>query len=182
MNERSAQLDQITQAFITAFGSLTPKELNWKPNADTWSIAQNLDHIMVVNESYYPTFEALKAHQFKAPWLSRIGFFVSWIGKLVLDATQPDRRKKMKTFPLWEPHSSQMSADILEKFEQHQQTLGQKMEELKAWAEKGTVISSPANKNVVYKLDTAFDIIIAHEYRHLEQAKEVLTHMKKLHL
>lgn len=182
MNERSAQLDPITQACISAFGSLTPEELNWKPNPDTWSIAQNLDHIMVVNESYYPTFEALKTGRFKAPWLARIGFIVSWFGKLVLDATQPDRRKKMKTFPLWEPHKSQISADILEKFEQHQQILGQKMEELKARAEQGTVISSPANKNVVYKLDTAFDIIIAHELRHMEQANEVLTHMKKLHL
>jgi hypothetical protein len=36
-----------------------------------------------------------------------------------------------------------------------------------------TVISSPANRNIVYKLETAFDIIVAHEFRHFEQAKEV---------
>lgn len=181
MNNRTLQLEHITRECIASFGGLSPEELNWKPQPDAWSIAQNLDHIMVVNESYYPTFEAVKTGRFKAPWLARIGFIVSWFGKLVLDATHPDRRKKMKTFPLWEPHKSQISADILEKFEQHQQVLGQKMEELKAWVEQGTVISSPANKNVVYQLDTAFDIMIAHELRHLEQAKEVLLWMKNHH-
>jgi hypothetical protein len=40
------------------------------------------------------------------------------------------------------------------------------------------VISSPANKNIVYKLETAFDIIVSHEQRHLEQAKEILQLMK----
>jgi hypothetical protein len=45
--------------------------------------------------------------------------------------------------------------------------------------EKGTVISSPANKYIVYKLETAFDIIVAHEERHLEQAKEVLSVLRK---
>ena len=44
--------------------------------------------------------------------------------------------------------------------------------------EKGTVISSPANKNIVYKLENAFDIITTHEQRHLEQAREVLADLK----
>jgi hypothetical protein len=49
-----------------------------------------------------------------------------------------------------------------------------KIEEAKELVAKGTVIASPANKNIVYKLETAFDIIVSHEQRHLEQAKEVL--------
>jgi hypothetical protein len=44
--------------------------------------------------------------------------------------------------------------------------------------ENGTIISSPANKNIEYKLETAFDIIVAHEKRHLEQAREVLKNFK----
>jgi len=33
------------------------------------------------------------------------------------------------------------------------------------------VISSPANKYIVYKLENAFDIIINHERRHFKKAK-----------
>ena len=39
---------------------------------------------------------------------------------------------------------------------------------------KGVVISSPANKNIVYKLETALDIITTHEKRHFEQARRIL--------
>ncbi|CAZ97441.1 Putative protein [Zobellia galactanivorans] len=38
--------------------------------------------------------------------------------------------------------------------------------------EKGCIISSPANKNIVCRLETAFDIIVTHEQRHFEQLKE----------
>jgi len=49
---------------------------------------------------------------------------------------------------------------------------------LKKLAEKRTIISSPANKNIVYKLRTAFEIIIAHEQRHFEQSKEAFETIK----
>jgi hypothetical protein len=42
-----------------------------------------------------------------------------------------------------------------------------------------TVISSPANRFIVYKIGRAFDIIVAHEERHLNQAKEVKAFLKK---
>ncbi len=38
--------------------------------------------------------------------------------------------------------------------------------------------TSPANKNIIYTLETAFDIIVTHEQRHLAQAKEVLEMLK----
>ena len=45
-----------TVSFNDKFGHLGEKELNWKPNARTWSIAQNIDHLMVVNENLFSCF------------------------------------------------------------------------------------------------------------------------------
>lgn len=174
MNDRTAQLDLITAAFLSSFGSLSPAQLNWKPNSETWSIAQNMEHLIVVNESYYPVLDSLRSGTYTTPFIARIGFIVSFMGRTILDAVKPDRKKKMKTFPIWEPTTSQVEGDILKRFEQHQTELKQQMDAAKEWVDKGTIISSPANKNIVYKLETAFDIIISHEQRHLEQAKEVL--------
>lgn len=56
--------------------------------------------------------------------------------------------------------------------------LKQKIEDAKELIENGTIIASPANRNIVYKLETAFDIIISHEQRQLEQAKEIVQLMK----
>ena len=41
--------------------------------------------------------------------------------------------------------------------------------------DKQVVISSPGNKFIFYKLSTAFDIIVAQEKRHFDEAIEVLT-------
>ncbi len=91
---------------------------------------------------------------------------------------QPDRQKKMKTFPIWEPSTSTDIVEILQRFNNHQNELIKKIDEVKEFIEQGCVISSPANRNIVYTLETALDIIVAHEQRHIEQAKEVLQQLK----
>lgn len=168
-----AQLDDITRQSLTEFGRLTSEQLNWKPDSNTWSIAQNIDHLIVVNETYFPVLASLKAGTYRTPFVGKIGFWVSFLGKTVLKAVQPDRRSKMKTFPIWEPSTSMKIDNVMTRFEIHQNELKQKIAEAKTLIDQGVVISSPANRNIVYTLETAFDIIVAHEQRHLEQAKEV---------
>jgi hypothetical protein len=55
----------------------------------------------------------------------------------------------------------------------HQAELKSLIENSTDLVNRGEVISSPANKMIVYKLETAFEIIVTHELRHLEQAKEM---------
>lgn len=180
MKDWTLQLDKITERFVENFGSLSTDQLNWKPNSQTWSIAQNIDHLIIVNETYYPVLASLKEGTYKTPFIAKLGFIASFLGKTVLNAVNPDRKKKMKTFPVWEPTTSQIKDNILQHFEKHQSELKQQIETSKELVEKGTIISSPANKNIVYKLETAFDIIVSHEQRHLEQAKEVFQLMTKV--
>jgi hypothetical protein len=46
----------------------------------------------------------------------------------------------------------------------------------KKLVEQSIVISSSANKYIVYKLETAFDVIVSHE--HLEQTQEIIQILK----
>ncbi len=167
------ELDQVTKAFNDEFKALTETEINWRPNAEQWSVAQNIHHLIVVNETYYPTLQKIRNNSYDFPWLGRIAIITKFFGKTVLAAVQPDRRKKLKTFPLWEPSVSNFDSDILLRFQKHQDELKQLIESSHDLIEKNTVISSPANKMIVYKLETAFDIMVAHEKRHLEQAREM---------
>ncbi|GAB1429959.1 hypothetical protein MASR2M18_07920 [Ignavibacteria bacterium] len=174
MKDWTYVINSITELSRAEFGQLTNEQLHWKPNADTWSIAQNLEHLIVVNETYHPILASLKDGTYKTPFIAKIGFMVSFTGKIILASVQPDRKQKTKTFPIWEPNISQTNDNILERFENHQRILCKKIEDAKEFADKGVAIYSPTNKNIVYKLETAFDIITSHEKRHIEQAKEVL--------
>lgn len=48
------EIDKITHDFKEISERLTDAQLNWKVHKQTWSIAQNMDHLIVVNESYFP--------------------------------------------------------------------------------------------------------------------------------
>jgi len=169
----SADLDEITQSFKVAFGALTPDELNWKPNASTWSIAQIIHHLIVVNETYYPILEQIRKGSYYTPRFGQIGFIHRFFGKFILDSVQPTQKRKIKTFSIWEPEQSSIRPDIVMQFEKHQHELKQVIHSSEDLLAKNTIISSPANRMIVYKLETAFDIIVAHERRHFKQAQEL---------
>lgn len=172
------EMDAVTQAFKNAFGQLSEEELNWKPNAQTWSIAQILEHLIIINSSYYPIILHAQQKTLKLSWMGRISFFYNMMGKAILSASQPDRKKLMSTFPIWMPSSSNIPGDILQKFEKHQEDFKQVIDKCQSLLFNNTVIHSPANQMICYKLSTAFDIIVAHEKRHFNQAMELLEMMK----
>jgi len=179
MKNWSEEIEKTTQDFIESFGGLNESQLNWKPNPQTWSIAQNIDHLLVINKTYFTIIESIRKGTHKTPFISKLGFMVSFFGKRVLEAVQSDRKKKTKTFPIWEPSSGQILKGILERFKKHQSELKKRIENSRDLVEREIIISSPANKNIVYKLETAFDIIVTHEKRHYEQSRVVLQLMKK---
>lgn len=174
MDNIITQVDEITEKFINAFVALTGEQLNWKPDPQTWSISQNIEHLIIVNESYYPIIESIRNTDYKPPFTSKINFIVSLLGKMILKSVSPDRHRRTKTFPIWEPPVSEIPSDILKRFENHQKDLKNIISNSIDLISEGTIISSPANKNIVYKLETAFEIIVKHEQRHFNQAKEVL--------
>ncbi len=167
------QIDVLTREFKESFGMLTIEQLNWRPIPNTWSIGQNIDHLIVINSTYYPIIQAIRTGTYQLPIIAKLDFMVSFLGRTVLKAVQPDRKKRIKTFPIWEPTKSDIKPDILERFEKQQNELKTVIQTSSDLLESGTIISSPANKNIVYKLETAFDIIVSHERRHFEQSMEI---------
>ncbi|NNE29014.1 MAG: DinB family protein [Saprospiraceae bacterium] len=170
-NER---LEEIKDLFQDEFGGLTSNQLNWKPGPNTWSIAQNVDHLIVINTTYFPTFEKLLVGTYQPPILGKVRFLVEWMGSAILKSVDPARQKKTKTFPIWEPKIGDIEGDIIHRFIRHQEELKEWIGKLAPILEADTVISSPANTKISYKLSTALDIILAHEKRHFNQAEEVL--------
>lgn len=172
------EIDAATRDFQETFGELNTDQLNWRPDSKTWSIAQNIDHLIVYNESYFPVIKSLKKGTYETPLTARIGLLVSLFGSILMKAVKPDRKIKVKTFSLWEPTQSEIPPGIMERFREHQAVLKKEIEQSHHLVKEGAVISSPANKYIVYKLKTAFDLIVTHEQRHFEQAKEVFRLME----
>ena len=172
--ELMAQLDQITNQFQQQFGALPVNDLNWKPSSGSWSIAQVMDHLITINRSYFPIIDQVKKGDYKLPFITRIPFMPSFFGSMILKSVNPNRKMKTKTFPIWEPSASHIDKGIVQRFMDHQNELKQAISDSEYLVDKEVIISSPANRNIVYKLGKAFEIIVTHEMRHYNQAAEVL--------
>jgi uncharacterized damage-inducible protein DinB len=168
-----AEIDEATELFRTEFSGLSEEQLNWKPSPEVWSIAQILEHIVITNISYYPHIERIKSGSYKLPVTSKLSFLVRQFGNIILKSVNRNNQKKIKTMPVWKPVSSSIAGDVIGKFANQQTDLKMVISSCEDLLNKNTLISSPANKFIVYKLERAFDIIVEHEFRHYGQAAEI---------
>ena len=118
------QLDQLTEAVISNFGLLRHEDLYFKPDANRWSIAENLAHLIVVNRTYFPVIEQIRNNTYKVPFIGKIPFLPKLFGSVLIEYVKPEKEEaKVKTFPIWEPANFKEEGSILELFEKHQQSL-----------------------------------------------------------
>jgi len=167
------EINQNTDSFKREFSGCSPEQLLYKPSEETWSIAQNMQHLIEVNNSYFPIFSKLLSRTYQPPWSGNFSFIYKLLGNIILKSVDEDRKKKIKTFPLWLPDKKPIPVDILDKFESHQAELIEWVIKLAPFFGKQTVINSPANRIISYTLDDAMKILIMHEKRHMNQAVEV---------
>ena len=79
--------------------------------------------------------------------------------------------KETKTLALWQPKENIDATSIIPDIKNHLNTLASKIEDLQPLIKRNVTVASPANERIVYDLQTALDIIVAHAWRHYEQAK-----------
>lgn len=167
------RINKVSNQFKEVFSPLSYEQLNFKPSANIWSIAQNLDHLIKINESYFPTFNSIMNHTYKKPFMGNFTFLVQYFGTYILKSVGADRKKKISTFPVWEPMQSEIN-DALNRFLLSQENLKEYIENCSEFLGRNISISSPANSSIVYTIDTAIEIIITHQERHFIQANELL--------
>lgn len=169
------EITTITWEFEKLLEDLGVHELNFRPSPSSWSIAENLSHLIRLNKSYYPIFDQLIDGQYKSPMMGKIPFMVKAMGNLLFRAM--GSKSKTKTFAKWEPVRKVYDLDIAAEFSEHQMELSAYIQKLDPFFESGAVIHSPVNRLLVYSLDKSIDIIIAHEKRHLEQSKNLMVEL-----
>ena len=154
------------------FGALTHEQLNWKPAPDRWSVAQCLDHLMVIDAGYFPVFRRIADGGYESPFWRRL-LFPKAFGSMVLKAVEPQAPRAFKTSSAAQPARGDIGADIVRRFETHQRTMAEHLERLEAKRASDLVIGSPVFPAASYSILSAARIMVAHARRHMLQARRV---------
>ena len=156
----------------STFGHLTPSQLNWKPSAERWSVAQCFDHLLTSNKGYLPIIDNVLAGYRRTFWQS-MPVLPGLMGKLLVKSMDPASTRKVKAPKRFQPAQSEITASVINDFVAQQKQIVDKMKSTEHLDLEKIVITSPVAGVVIYSLMEAYRLIVVHEQRHFQQAKRV---------
>ena len=156
------------------FGRLRTDQLNWKPGADKWSVGQCIDHLIVSNAEYFPIFDRVLQGQktTKTIWESLPGLPRMW-GQMLIKSVSPDGARKQKAPKILAPTTSAVDPGIITRFIDQQERVVSYLNTITAVDAEKIIVTSPVVRVITYSLLDACRVIVAHEQRHLLQARRV---------
>ena len=159
----------------SSFGNLSATQLNWKPSAERWSIAQCFDHLITAHNGYLPIIESVRTGTKKTTFWERLPVLPGLAGKLLIKSLDPASARKLKAPKRFAPAQSTISASVIEDFAAQQSRVIEGMKATSHLDLEKIVVTSPAVSAgfVTYSLLDAYRIIVVHELRHLQQAQRV---------
>jgi len=168
-----AELEQISAAAENTFRSLDSEQINWKPNADGWSVGQCFEHLIKTNELFYDELDKIAAGSRTNSVLENYSPLSGLFGNLLISSLKKDARKFKAPSPKIVP-LSEIDANIVEIFAAHQSELIGKIKRTETADWQKTKVTSPFMKLVTYKLSDGYQVIVEHEKRHVRQAERVI--------
>jgi len=156
----------------STFGALTPTQLNWKPSAERWSVAQCFEHLLTSNKGFFPRVDGVIAG-IKPTFWQRMPVLPGLAGRLLIKSLDPKSTRKIKAPAKFQPAQSDISPAVLDDFVDMQAKIVEKMKATEHLNLDKIIITSPVASAITYSMMDAYRVIVVHERRHFEQARRV---------
>ena len=168
------ELEQIARDAQAAFGALDARQLNWKPDAARWSVAQCLEHLLAANRLMIRSAsDALSPAHARTLW-QRLPGLPRLLGPMMVRSQAPESTRRFTAPPAARPATSDVAADIVERFvEQHRNAAGQ-VSRLDEGVADATIMASPFMSVITYSVLDGWRLMVAHDRRHLAQARRAV--------
>lgn len=157
--------------------SLTPAQLNWKPDARKWSIAQCLDHLTRSARLYPVEIERMITESRERAADSR-PFREGWIARWVVAGMEPPPRLRIRTSRKAEPSPEPDPETVVREFEKEHLRLRHLTAAADGVSLRHARMRSPFARFVRFTLGQILALNPAHARRHLWQAWQIRQHPK----
>lgn len=152
---------------------LNEEQLNWKPAADRWSIAQCLDHLAVTASqfrNYFPN--TITRGREKWPTQSNVSYKPTLVGGWLVRQVNPDSGRNLPAPGVFRPSTSNIN-NSLDKFLSSQDEFLTAVRDARGIDYNKARLRSPVTALMRYSLADAFVVTVLHGRRHLRQAQRV---------
>lgn len=168
------QLAAIDGQVDALLANITEEQLNWRPGPEQWSVGECVDHLTVTGtrllERSEPAIANARSRGRFADGPFRYGPINRWFAR-TLDEGET---RKVKTFPIYVPSASNIGERVAVEFGQFHQRLAEAIGSANGVDLKKVKVRSPAMPLLNLSLGAWFAATLAHERRHIAQAKRVM--------
>jgi hypothetical protein len=166
-------LDCMAQETQATFGGFNARQLNWRPDAARWSVAQCFEHLLTTNRLMFRAADdALNDARPRTLW-QRVPVLPGVLGRMLIRSQSPNAARRFTAPSKSQPATSDIAADIIQRVvEQH----GDAVAWVQAHDERDAaraIMTSPFMSVVTYSVLDGWRLILAHDRRHFEQARRI---------
>jgi hypothetical protein len=169
------ELIEITQKNINEVEKLKKlpvKTLKQKPNAESWSILECIEHLNRYGDFYIPEIQnRIDKSIYEKSEIFKSGFLGNYFAKSMLPKEKPNN---MKTFKSMNPLNCSLDESVLDKFIYQQKQILDLLAKAKNTDLTKVKTSISITKWIKLRLGDTFRIVIYHNLRHVEQAKKLI--------
>lgn len=157
------------------FEEISPEAARWRPDDGKWSMAGHIAHLGLVNEPYLKLFRRSIASA-RAEGAPRTDgpFRHPWIARRFVRMMEPPPRMRVKTFRGMAPAPDVEPKTALETFDRLQRALSHEIERARGLDLGRVRFASPFFGLLRLSLGTGFDVVLAHNRRHVWLIRELL--------
>ena len=171
------QLDRIIEEACTILDGLTADQVNWRPAPDRWSVGECISHLNVGMRAVLPALdraiETARANGLVGAGSGRYGWFANWMVR----SQEPPVKRRLKTVPVFQAVAAlHEAARLLSEFRAARSELGERLARAEGIDWGRAKVVSPASRFFRLPFGAYVAFLLAHDRRHLWQAREVRNH------
>jgi hypothetical protein len=178
IDEFRRQFEKLADEADLLASGVSDEQLTWQPAAAQgkrgWSIAQCIDHLNVTARLYLPQLDEGIANAIRQGLYGDGPFTYWWLARLFVRMLEPPPRFRAKAPAAFQPPASRPRHDIMAAFRAYQVQYIDRLRQANGLDLARARVRSPAASWIFVPLGSGFAAMIAHERRHLWQARQVM--------
>jgi hypothetical protein len=175
LQEHLRQLEAVKRDGEQLVSRLSDGQFNWRPGPDRWSIAECLVHLNVAVMITLPALDRA-IEDGRARGLMRQGpFHYGWFATWMARSMEPPPKRRSKTFKIFEvpPGVAHSPGRVLPEFRAVRDQLAERVRAADGLDLRRIKVISPVTRLLRLPLGAYLWFVLAHERRHLWQARQV---------
>src|ERR1051325_8094792 len=170
------QFEQISAEADALVTRLTDPQFNWRPASEAWSVAECIEHLNVTARMYLPKLDQAIADAIRRGRYGEGPVRYSWLGRWLVKVQGPPAKIRFKAPKAFHPGPTRSRSEIMAAFRAYQVQYIDRLRQANGLDLSRAGVSSPAAAWLRFSLGSGFELMAAHERRHLWQARRVTEH------